>query len=334
MVAAPLAKIRLPVAVEPVKVIMSTSGLVVISSPTSGPPGMTFSTPAGMPASSAAWTMKNASSGGQGWGLSTTVQPAASAGATLTVFSMNGKLNGVIAPTTPTGSRAITLPDIPVGPPVGAPTASPHSSTCPTCAAFDRYMPIDPNPWMASVMNPTEPVSAVISSCSSCARDSRFSARRTSAAARSAGLVHFQGPSSKARRAAPMARGASFWLAPAPLPMTSSVAGSMTSIDESLSCQEPSMNSWYSHRATADPFLEQRLILEWDIIVGLARARRPPLPCRLSATLRRAPARAGLGWLDDAAGDLGVDDRGLVHPEGGQDRVGVAGELGRGPQFG
>ena len=54
---------------------------------------------------------------------------------------------------------------------------------------------------------------------------------RTSAAARSAGLVHGQGPSSKARRAASMARAASLGVASGTLPMTSSVAGLMTSMD-------------------------------------------------------------------------------------------------------
>ena len=47
MVAAPLAMIRRPVAVDPVKAIMSTMGLPVISSPTSAWPVMTLRTPGG-----------------------------------------------------------------------------------------------------------------------------------------------------------------------------------------------------------------------------------------------------------------------------------------------
>ena len=43
-----------PVAVEPVKATMSTKGLPVSSSPTSPAPVMTFNTPGGSPASSAA----------------------------------------------------------------------------------------------------------------------------------------------------------------------------------------------------------------------------------------------------------------------------------------
>ena len=143
MVAAPLAMMRRPVAVEPVKVIMSTMGFVVISSPTSVWPVMTLRTPAGMPASSAACAIRKASSGVHGCGLSTTVHPAARAGATLTTLSMKGKLNGVMAPTTPTGSRTSAVPDIPLGPPVGAP-ASTHSTTCSMWEALARNIPIEP----------------------------------------------------------------------------------------------------------------------------------------------------------------------------------------------
>ena len=66
MVPAPLAMIRRPVAVDPVKATMSTSGLLVISSPTSPWPVMTLSTPGGSPASSAAWAIRKASSGVHG----------------------------------------------------------------------------------------------------------------------------------------------------------------------------------------------------------------------------------------------------------------------------
>ena len=62
-------------------------------------------------------------------------------------------------------------------------------------------------------------------------------------AARSAGFIHGQGPSSKARRAASMARTASCGEASGTLPMTASVAGSITSIDPiaSLAVHSPSM---------------------------------------------------------------------------------------------
>ena len=40
-------------------------------------------------------------------GLSTTAQPAASAGAILCATRLSGKLNGLIAPTTPIGTRRV-----------------------------------------------------------------------------------------------------------------------------------------------------------------------------------------------------------------------------------
>ena len=110
---------RRPVAVEPVKVTMSMSGLPVISSPTSAWPVITLSTPGGSSASSAALAISKALSGVQGCGFNTTLQPTAMAGKIFTMFSMNGKLKGVMAPTTPTGSRTKALPPMPPGPPVG-----------------------------------------------------------------------------------------------------------------------------------------------------------------------------------------------------------------------
>ncbi len=79
------AMIARPVGVDPVKVTMSTSGLVVSAAPTAGSaPDSTFTTPAGMSVCSAI-SSPSASviSGVSGADLSTTVQPAASAGASL-----------------------------------------------------------------------------------------------------------------------------------------------------------------------------------------------------------------------------------------------------------
>ena len=42
-------------------------------------------------------------------GFSTTVQPAASAGATFWANSMSGAFHGMIAATTPTGSRSVIV---------------------------------------------------------------------------------------------------------------------------------------------------------------------------------------------------------------------------------
>ena len=106
-----------PVAVEPVKVTMSTRGSAVRWVPTSAPPVMTLRTPGGSSASWAARAISKASRGVHGCGLSTTVQPTARAGTTLTRFKKNGKLNGVMAATTPAGSRTMTSPLRTEGPP-------------------------------------------------------------------------------------------------------------------------------------------------------------------------------------------------------------------------
>ena len=72
----------LPTSVEPVKVSLRTAGLVRNSSPTSqGRSVVTrFTTPAGMPTSCRIRNISTAHSGVCSAGLSTTVQPAASAG--------------------------------------------------------------------------------------------------------------------------------------------------------------------------------------------------------------------------------------------------------------
>ena len=73
-----------PRGVEPVNETMSTSGCAAIASPTTGPTPVTrLNTPAGRPAASITSARTNALSGVTSLGLSTTVQPAASAGATL-----------------------------------------------------------------------------------------------------------------------------------------------------------------------------------------------------------------------------------------------------------
>ncbi len=72
-----------PIALEPVKLILSTSGCSSRGWPASGPrPVSTLSTPAGTPASSAARARPRAVRGVCSAGFSTTVQPAARAGAT------------------------------------------------------------------------------------------------------------------------------------------------------------------------------------------------------------------------------------------------------------
>ena len=81
-----------PTASEPVKLTMSTPGWVVSACPAATSPVTMFSTPGGSPASSAISPRTNASSGVVGAGLSTTVHPAARAGASLRMLRNSGKL--------------------------------------------------------------------------------------------------------------------------------------------------------------------------------------------------------------------------------------------------
>ena len=64
-----------------------------------------LSTPAGSPISVAISASACSGSGVTSEGLSTAVQPAASAGASFQALVTSGKFHGVIRPTTPAGSK-------------------------------------------------------------------------------------------------------------------------------------------------------------------------------------------------------------------------------------
>ena len=97
-----------PGSVPPVKTAFLTSGCPVSAAPAVGPrPGTTFSTPGGMPASSAIWPSNSAVSGVCSEGLSTTVFPVAKAGARLFEAIIMGWLNDERMPTTPSGNRLV-----------------------------------------------------------------------------------------------------------------------------------------------------------------------------------------------------------------------------------
>ena len=82
---------RLPARVEPVNEIMSTSGCAASASPTTGPTPVTrLNTPGGKPMSSMISARMNALTGATSDGLSTTVQPAASAYATFAPIWFSG----------------------------------------------------------------------------------------------------------------------------------------------------------------------------------------------------------------------------------------------------
>ena len=99
-----------PARVEPVNDIMSMPGCAAIAAPTTGPSPFTrLNTPAGTPASCNTSAARRPLSGAISLGLSTIVQPAASAGATLHMIWFIGQFHGVISPHTPTGSRRIRV---------------------------------------------------------------------------------------------------------------------------------------------------------------------------------------------------------------------------------
>ena len=102
-------RIPVPTAVEPVKTILRTCSWVTSRSPTTEPlPGSTVNTSSGRPASRPSSASRRAVSGVSSAGFSTTVLPAASAGAKPQPAIGMGKFHGTMIPTTPSGSRNVT----------------------------------------------------------------------------------------------------------------------------------------------------------------------------------------------------------------------------------
>ena len=97
---------RRPTAVEPVNESMSTSTCSDRRAPTTDPgPVTTFSTPSGRPASWQICARRIVVPGVSSAGLTTAVQPTARANGSFWLMISSGKFQGVIIPTTPTGSR-------------------------------------------------------------------------------------------------------------------------------------------------------------------------------------------------------------------------------------
>ena len=67
----------------------------------------TLSTPGGSPASAISAASRSTANVAYSDGLATIVQPAARAGAAFWANSSSGAFHGMIAPTTPTGSRSV-----------------------------------------------------------------------------------------------------------------------------------------------------------------------------------------------------------------------------------
>ena len=99
---------RAPVTVPPVKDTAAMSGWVTMASPTSGPnPCKMLKTPSGNPASLIHVLNRYAVTGVNSEGLATTQFPAAKAGATFQVNRYNGKFQGLMHATTPSGLRRV-----------------------------------------------------------------------------------------------------------------------------------------------------------------------------------------------------------------------------------
>ena len=100
----------MPARVLPVKDTMSTPGWLEMAAPTVGPSPLTrLNTPAGTPAACITSVQICAEKGAISEGLSTIVQPTASAGATLQAIWLTGQFHGVIRPHTPIGSLTIIV---------------------------------------------------------------------------------------------------------------------------------------------------------------------------------------------------------------------------------
>src|SRR5215469_3369218 len=99
-----------PTAALPVKAILSTSACLTSAAPVTSPtPFTTFTTPGGNPASSNQFANSIAVSGVCSAGFSTQQHPAAIAGVSFHAAIQSGKLQGMICPAAPTGSRIVKL---------------------------------------------------------------------------------------------------------------------------------------------------------------------------------------------------------------------------------
>ena len=93
-----------PTSVEPVKASLSTPSCATRAAPVAPSPVTMLTTPGGSPTSRVISAKASALSGVNSAGLSTTVLPAASAGAIFQASISSGKFQGMIWPQTPTAS--------------------------------------------------------------------------------------------------------------------------------------------------------------------------------------------------------------------------------------
>ncbi len=209
---------RRPARVEPVNETMSTSGWLAIASPTTGPAPITrLKTAGGRPTASMTSARMSALSGATSLGLSTTVQPAASAGATFAAIWCSGKFHGVMAPTTPTGSRSTS--ELPI---------CSANLTSWSSAGIDANVAIGMPTWTRRASLRGIPTSRAMRSAMSSARAPSPPAMAwSSSARRSTGVPAHP---ANAPYAAATARSTSSGTPAGTLPMTASVLGLTTSI--------------------------------------------------------------------------------------------------------
>ncbi len=226
MVAAPFSMMRWPTTVEPVNEIMSTLGESVSCSPIRWSDDVTMlSTPAGMSVFSATTRPRSvAFHGVSGAGLRTTVFPVARDCPSLCEVTSKGKFHGTMAPTTPTGSRQMRRESSEPCRLMASGSTVSHSKASISLAGQAKASEIGASscgPFVVMRGHPTSRMSCSrSSSCSACSASCSCWRQRL----RKAWLVD-QSVSSKARRAASMARCISAFEASATRPMTSSVAG-------------------------------------------------------------------------------------------------------------
>lgn len=91
----------------PTNVTLATPGWSTSASPAARPPVTMLMTPGGMPAFSASFASSMAEAEVISDGFTTTVLPAASAGASDMMVSRVGEFQGTMTPTTPSGSRRV-----------------------------------------------------------------------------------------------------------------------------------------------------------------------------------------------------------------------------------
>ena len=97
-------RIARPTSVEPVKATLSTPSWATSAAPVSPAPKTMLTTPAGTPASVQSSAKASAVSGVCSAGFSTTVLPAASAGAIFHASIKSGKFHGITCAQTPQGA--------------------------------------------------------------------------------------------------------------------------------------------------------------------------------------------------------------------------------------